>query len=482
MDELQRLVQSLSNSEKRYFNLSVKRHSSKKVPAYLQLYEFISKAGDQEADYALFRKKYKSKNLAATKEYLMNNLLDSIADFESASDSQLSLLNEMKRIIILEKRGLNKQIRERASKATAKSLEEKHHLLHFQFLFTCTKEVFLEWKYIEELPKAKELLEEYVHYAEMVPLVAKINYLLLILTSVINRGVGKDISFIGELEKIALDPQLKKILDYPFPYNKITYYTSLSLFYWIKGDLEKKFYYLQLCFQQSKEQTPRNDSEYDALTAQIYNYFTSCFSQKKYDILFKEYLWFSQQKHLIKDNSKRQIYFQIKYEFYFKICNHTNYVSYNNKKIPEFEEVLAALGSPIRKIYKVVLFTEIVQYLFKYKNFKDCVRYCYKSMDDCRSDPYDIYLLPIDTIRMVCYVKMKDWDILKQQLPYFKDEHDKEHPYHQAFCQYFEEIIPHKNVNQTALNKLNVQLETLEQQAAYANCFQILNLKEELKT
>jgi len=109
MDELLRLVLSLSKSEKRYFKMFTSLQSGEK--SYLKLFEYIEKTGeyDEEKIKKIFKEEDFIKRLPAVKNYLYGQILKSLRVIYSGNTVQSELKEMIEDISILYEKRLYKQ-------------------------------------------------------------------------------------------------------------------------------------------------------------------------------------------------------------------------------------------------------------------------------------------------------------------------------------------------------------------------------------
>ena len=153
-EDLFKLIQAMSKSEKRYFTLDAQK-SGKKGSKYLDLFKAIN--GMEEYDEAKLKKKF-PKNLSTDKAYLYEAVMKSIRDFNGSK----SVSARIKELIVdakfLRERGLYSQSEERLKegKDLARSIDDQLALLEIN-----REEREITWITKKEYDKKiQELMEE----------------------------------------------------------------------------------------------------------------------------------------------------------------------------------------------------------------------------------------------------------------------------------------------------------------------------------
>ncbi|HEX8517165.1 MAG TPA: hypothetical protein VF868_13290 [Bacteroidia bacterium] len=152
MDDLNKLILSLSKSEKRYFKLFSTTHGGDKD--YIKLFEAVEKIGeyDEEKIKKILKKEDFLPRLASVKNYLYNQLLKSLHSnyIGSTIDSQIKEMTEQA-IILYEKRLFKQSIRilEKA-KTLAKSNEQTLQLIELNLL---EEKILIELLSLEKFEK-----------------------------------------------------------------------------------------------------------------------------------------------------------------------------------------------------------------------------------------------------------------------------------------------------------------------------------------
>lgn len=132
-DDLFELIKSLSPNEKRYFRI---KHSGREVPSsqtnHIKLFEAIN--SQKQYDESLIKEKFKNerfiKQLTFTKNYLYNEIINTLIEYRRSSSSETQLLTLILKLRALFKRGLFKQYFKQLESARKKAWEyEKFYVL-----------------------------------------------------------------------------------------------------------------------------------------------------------------------------------------------------------------------------------------------------------------------------------------------------------------------------------------------------------------
>lgn len=119
MDALFELVQSLSASEKRYFSRSAQFYASKTTQDYYQLFTILDNlpAYNEAAIRAQHSNPVFTENLSVSKNYLYNQILQSLRNYHHKNSAMHQLYSLLEDIHILLDKNLIKQVRKRIDKA-----------------------------------------------------------------------------------------------------------------------------------------------------------------------------------------------------------------------------------------------------------------------------------------------------------------------------------------------------------------------------
>jgi high-affinity Fe2+/Pb2+ permease len=109
MQELFALIKSLKPAEKRYFKVFSNTGEAKKKPLYEALFDAFDKCEKYEDEE--FLKKYRTKdfvkNFAENKNYLYNQLLESLRNYNEENITEWQLKRDLQKIKILSSKGLD---------------------------------------------------------------------------------------------------------------------------------------------------------------------------------------------------------------------------------------------------------------------------------------------------------------------------------------------------------------------------------------
>jgi hypothetical protein len=239
MDELARLITSLTKSEKRYFKMMSAIQGGEK--SYLKLFEAIEKNGDydEEKIRKTFANEEFIKRLPSVKNYLYHQILKSLrANYGGSTiDSQLKAM--MEEVAILFDKRLYKQcikILERA-----KELGQTNELvLHLIEINAWEEKVLIETLSLDKFEKfLNNSLKEEVHLLELQKNVAEYR-ILFNKINLINRQIkeARTEEELNRFESIINNPFLKSI-DTAKSFDARNYFYIIHLIYnHAKGDHE----------------------------------------------------------------------------------------------------------------------------------------------------------------------------------------------------------------------------------------------------
>lgn len=133
-DDLFQLIQSLKQTEKRYFKIFASIHVKGEQNNYVKLFDAIDKQQeyDEKALLAGFQGETFVKQFAVTKNYLYNFILRSLRSYYSGSDAESRIQEEMESVKILFGKGLYKKsikILQKA-KSLARQFDKYEQLFH----------------------------------------------------------------------------------------------------------------------------------------------------------------------------------------------------------------------------------------------------------------------------------------------------------------------------------------------------------------
>jgi hypothetical protein len=133
-DDLFQLIQSLKQTEKRYFKIFASIHVKGEQNNYVKLFDAIDKqeAYDEQQLLRTFQGENFIKQFAVTKNYLYNFILRSLRAYHSGSDAESRIQEEVESIKILFGKGLYKKCVKlvRKAKKLAREFDKYELLLH----------------------------------------------------------------------------------------------------------------------------------------------------------------------------------------------------------------------------------------------------------------------------------------------------------------------------------------------------------------
>jgi hypothetical protein len=131
LQSLSKLIKSLSGPEKRHFKLKSQIQLGEKD--YLELFDLIESTPTIEVDKVKkkFEKAHPKTSISNTAKYLMRLLTDDLIDLKSDKDNFFHLLQEVKRVKILQERSLTKEGYHLLIKVREEARESQQHLIQY---------------------------------------------------------------------------------------------------------------------------------------------------------------------------------------------------------------------------------------------------------------------------------------------------------------------------------------------------------------
>lgn len=246
-DDLFQLIHSLTRQEKRYFKLYASRHALNGENKYVALFDAIEKQAeyDEAAIKQQFEKETFIKQLHVAKNYLYQNILNSLRHFhESRSEDKFYLL--MKHAELLFNKGLYQQS-EKTLERARKSAEANENFLQLLEVYRWERQIaqsrndflWLE-QYVEVgLQKEFQLMDKYKNFLEFQAL----NYQVFI-------PYWKKGTIRNELEK----EDLKKLFEKPLFQNdaqaqsffaRYFYLNARFSYHFLAGEVAESYQYIQ---------------------------------------------------------------------------------------------------------------------------------------------------------------------------------------------------------------------------------------------
>lgn len=228
-NELFKLINSLSKSEKRFFKLSSSLQSGEKN--YLKIFDFVEKQSkyDEEELKKHFKKEKFVQHLPSEKNHLYRLILKSLRSFYSENTISSLLKQEIKNVEILYNKALFRECDKFVSRA--KKLAQEHEKFYYWFELISWEKKLLEEAYeagefttdLDELIKEEQLvIEKLRNLAEYQVIYSKINLVFR------SGGFARNSKEREEVERIA---------DYHLIKGKNTALSvrATSMCYYIKG-------------------------------------------------------------------------------------------------------------------------------------------------------------------------------------------------------------------------------------------------------
>ncbi len=479
-DRLFDLIATMTKSEKRYFRLAAEADKKNNHDKYVLLFDFINKQKSLPIDYNSFSSKNKIKNIYALKNVLFKHLLNAIKSYQVENDPNLKIRESMAHTEILRNRNLLDIAGKYIEKNRQNALQGNDPVLYFQLLRQRQFILFYEEdKFRTQPQKVFEEMDHFLDYSRFMYIVGSLEYAQNVMTYFINHLSTASEQQLEKIKALLVAPEMKEVLRFPFLKYKLMYYNNLSNYYWLVKDLKNTYVNRELAYQVAKEYYLKTKETSPAVIATILNFFGTCIHVNEYAVLYKEYLWYRKNIQEVQENVI-VFHFRILYEYYFKIANGSNYFIYDEKELKKFEMALEAKGSVMGDgVGKSLILAEVIHYLFKFKKYKKCVQYIYTFFREAKGDVYKKVFLAVDSVRLLCYLEMGDFEILKNEYEYYKKQYaETEFPlFRNAFLEFFESVLKNFNKKKTYKKDLFKKLKPIEKDPAYYYCFAMVNFE-----
>lgn len=186
IENLTRLIQSLSGAEKRQFKITSQKQGGPKD--YLGLFEIIeqSNPANTEDIKARFSGQYPKSIIYNTARYLCKLLTDSLVQARMEKDNMFSIFHDIMRVKILQDRSLNddaydllKQVKQRAAATQQHVMEYYIHRQELDYLSDARLFQLQDKALIETQMKAKDILKTLNHIQDHHSLFEILKYRLL---------------------------------------------------------------------------------------------------------------------------------------------------------------------------------------------------------------------------------------------------------------------------------------------------------------
>jgi len=321
MDNLFKLIKSMSKSEKRHFKLFTQAFGSKNS-IYLQLFEALEKQEEYDEDALL--KKLPIKHLTANKKYLFENILKALRIYHSETNVAFQLLDNFQSISLLRNRGLLKDAIKIYEK-TAKKLEELHLYTFLIELLNTGETLYLAHLPNKDMPdKVEEVQKEklkYIKYLEHIVsyrmLAREIKNLLRTLHPIRNEEHEAEVLAFLEHPLLAHGNQTETIIAQSMYYEcKNMLNVALLDFEKVKNGAKEAIVFLE-------KQTDRSPLYSETLVVNLVTALLAC-AKLKDEVTFEELSvkYIRLQKHIKKDGRLGKFFEVIMEKLYYNYMTH----------------------------------------------------------------------------------------------------------------------------------------------------------------
>lgn len=340
-EELHQLINSMNMSEKRYFKIYSSRHVIGGKNNYIRLFDAISKQEDYDENgiKKYFEGETFIKHLPSEKNYLYNNVLDSLCFFYKEKTFLARYCNILIEIEILYNKGLFDQCK----KLINRSKKEAYSLEKFSILLLILRWETLVYIKDEDEKNLYRNFDEELRILDIVRTQSAFMQLAFNIQIQIDKGnVSRQL--ITESEK-----RLKKL--YPLQKEKqsfwINYYyhSARGLLFSVKNNQQERF----ACYREIKrimDEAPQFIKDLPSIYHTNYNNLvTGMFVLRKYDVA--EGLIRKQRSFLQLHGVKNQVVQKVNF---LNTAENELYLHYKLRNIKEGEKVVKRIEAEVKKI------------------------------------------------------------------------------------------------------------------------------------
>lgn len=386
-NDLFELINSMNQTEKRYFKVYASKHIIGEKNNYVKLFEVIEK--QKEYDEPRIRQKFRNekfiKQLPVAKNYLYNVILKSLDACHQSITSEIYL--KLHQIEILYEKALFEQARKLFRETRKKCQKYENYFLEL---------IILKWEkrllYETNQDKINNYFREYTTIINKINNSIKYEKLHSKLT-LINRKypipIIRKLGEIREYEKIMRNPYLKfenKALTFEA---KVHFNIISTIYYGKRGDFNSSYNYskkLVVLFQTHKDRIKTDTNIY--ITA-LNNHLSCLYYLRRYDEFHETIKSFKMIPHILKgkidDNTKVHIFTR---SYRHELSMYLETVQFENgfKIAKEIEEGLMLYDKKIDIFQKIVFYSSLSYLYFGLGNFGRSLEWLNKFLKECPAD------------------------------------------------------------------------------------------------
>ena len=381
--ELFELIQSLSKGEKIFFRKYSAIYATHKDNKYIQLFEGI----DKQDEYNEKKIVKENRNVAygtqlsVTKNYLYNQLLDSIPTHHSSVN--IELRNQINKVEFLFDKGLYNQ--------SLKELKKAKLYAHKYELYHSLCELYQYW----ELPLAlrtqnlillDNCLKEWnleIKRQDNIQAYVKLSFQLALIHS--QQGMVREKNHMHKLKEIISD-RLMKDESRALTFTSKVMYNNIKGIYWeTMGDVNGKYKHFKRVIELFDEHPEKVKIKTLNYVARINNYLLAISDLKRYDEMQEclDKMKESAALAVTKLEKTRQFYYYYSnlLHYYFVTGNFSQSISI----IPTITSEIKKHQDSLTIIEKTLLFVNISNVFFCAKNYKQCIHWLNKIRNEIHS-------------------------------------------------------------------------------------------------
>ncbi len=417
--ELSDLINVLSKPEKRFFKIYATRHDADKDKKFLQVFDYIEKHGDLDAEELLTEfPEIKRIQLSNIKAHLFDNILESLQLFHADKSTDAELLNMISSIHILYDKTLYKSCAKLILKAKSKAIKANKYVLLLEIL---ELEKFLINQTTGEgnVERVKEVTEQTAHAAKAISNINKFTSLVLNLNAFYARlGYARSQKDIDEITKL-FDTNMPD-----FDERKLTFYEKLYLYYayttfcFFTQNFKLAYSYAKKGYELFKEFPEMCYTEIELYIRTMNNMLVA---QTKLSIIDEFVMVYKElealKRHELFPFTHNILLIYSKYLYIHKINKHFMTATYleGSMIVNKLESKLLKFADIFDKKTMLLFYYKIACLFFGAEKYKECTKWLYQIVNDkdvnIREDLQGFARMML----MICHYELNEKQLLEYQ-------------------------------------------------------------------
>ncbi|MBI1836090.1 MAG: hypothetical protein HYR91_02370 [Flavobacteriia bacterium] len=469
-DELFSLIKSLSRSEKRYFKVQTSRKQSEgRESNYLRLFDAIDRQTFycEELIITQFSGEVFMKHLPSEKNYLYNLILRVLHKFHAGTSQEISACQILHETEILFNKGLYEQSGKQLAKA--KKIIQQNELYYLMPKLSKLQIKISSQSSVNVDKMVKKMHEGMMDSSSSIQLLTNQAAYIELYTKffVLIRQEGEQIrdnKNAAQIHEILSNDLLKDITMAKSEFAKeifhFIHYTSL----YVLGRFEESYAYYQQ-FVKERKNTKNTSLGFSDEMSHKANACEICLKAKKYDEVERLLQEINQIKPLnfLQEGKQFHRYYSLK----LTLLNEQNRFVDSITLVNEIKQGLKYYQEVIHKSKILLLNYQISYAFFGAKQYKICVQWISKIIEDSNSDLRKDILSYARLLNLMAHCEMKDFqhlEYLVQSSRYFLSSRDKLFKTEAILLKFFKRLINIASLKeeQVLFLKLYTELQTLQ--------------------